>query len=84
MGDQIGLNQSNGDDDEDGLHEEGNEEGAAPESTHAPHDGGENHGTGEEEHDGDERLEPAPGLAGRLIGCTETEENGVSCSTTTN
>lgn len=80
MGNEVGLDQSHGDNYQDGLEEEGSEEGAATQSAHVPHDVGEDHGTGEEEDDRDKRFKPAPGLAGGLVGRTKTEEDGVSCS----
>lgn len=38
MRDEIGLDERHGDDDKDGLNEEGEEEGAAAESADATHD----------------------------------------------
>ena len=77
--DEIGLDQGHSDDNEDGLDHEGDEEGAAAQGAHAPHDGGEDHGAGEEAGDRAEGFEPAPWFAGGLVRGAEAEENGVSC-----
>lgn len=79
VGNEIGLDQGHGDDNEDGLDHEGDEEGAAAQGAHAAHDGGEDHGAGEEGGDGDEGLEPAPWFAGGLVRSTQAEEDCVSC-----
>lgn len=79
VGDEIGLDQGHGDDDQDGLDEEGDEEGAAAEGAYATHDDGEDHGAGEEGGDGDEGFEPAPWFTGGLVGGAEAEEDGISC-----
>lgn len=78
--DEIGLNDSDGDNDEGCLHEEGHEKGTAAEGADRAHGDGEDHCAGEEGGDGDKGFEPTPWLAGRLIGCAEAKENGVTCS----
>lgn len=67
VGDEIGLDQGHGDNDEDGLDEEGDEEGATAQGADATHDGREDHGAGEEGGDGDEGFEPPPWFAGGLV-----------------
>lgn len=79
MGDQVGFDESDGDYDEDGLEEEGDEEGAAAEGADLTHREREDQGAGEEGEDGDEGLEPAPWFVGGLVGGTETEEDRVTC-----
>lgn len=78
VGDEIGFDESDGDDDEKHLDEEGDEEGSSAEGADAAHGDGEDHGAEEEGQDGDQGLQPAPWLAGWLVGGSEAEEDGVS------
>ena len=79
MRDEVRFNERDGYDDEDGLHEEGDDEGDAGAGPDAARDGREDERAEEEGDDGDEGFEPALGFVGGLVGGAQSEEDGVSC-----
>lgn len=80
MRDEICFNQGYSDDDQDGLAEEGDEEGSASAGTGETGGVGEDGCAEEKGGDGDEGFEPAPGFVEGLGGRAKAEEDCISYS----